>query len=414
MKKFSEAMNEVQQQVASLYREQFGKMVASLLYSSSNIDPELAEDLVQDTFSAALTDWEQNGIPYNPKAWLYKVCKNKAINRIKRDARLEALSEKETVQEVEQRFSESLLDDQQLKLLFACAHPDLSPKIQVVITLKYVANLRVEAIANVLGMTIDGVDKLLVRARQKIKNEKILLTEPTTEELAARLPVVHKVIYLLFNEGYRASAGKDLMREELCEEALIITRQLMGSPLPNEETMALYALMLFNAARFEARFGKGGELLDLEQQDRSRWNQQLIALGSDYLTKAETKNLSTYHLEASIAYFHCTSPTFSETPWRKIVTLYARLLDLHPNPFIELNYAIALFYNGDTQNAFEILLNLRRHTFLNRSYLLHATLGKLYYLHGDKARAKEFLCKATENAQFERERKYIEKLIEKI
>jgi RNA polymerase sigma factor (sigma-70 family) len=407
-------MPNVQQEVSQLYKDHFGKLVGSLLYASKEIDPELAEDVVQDTFSAALVEWEMSGIPYNPRAWLYKVCRNKALNRLKRDSKSRRIADSDYTAEVEQKFSESLLEDQQLKLLFACAHPDLTPKTQVVITLKYVANLKVDAIAKALGLTVDGVDKLLVRARQKIKTEKILLTEPTSGELTVRLPVVHKVIYLLFNEGYRASAGKDLMREELCEEALIIGKGLVDSRLSTPDTQALYALMLFNAARFEARFGNDGELLDLEQQDRSRWNQQLIALGTDYLTRAETKSLSTYHLEASIAYFHCTSPTFSETPWHKIVALYAKLLELHPNPFIELNYAIALFYSGDAQNAFDILLALRQHTFLNRSYLLHATLGKLYYLYGDMGRARGFLGKAAANAQFEREKKYTEKLVEKM
>jgi predicted RNA polymerase sigma factor len=172
--------------------------------------------------------------------------------------------------------------------------------------------------------------------------------------------------------------------------------------------------MLFNAARFEARFGNDGELLDLEQHDRTRWNKQLIALGTDYLTRAETKDLSTYHLEASITYFHCTSPTFSETPWHKIVALYARLLELHPNPFIELNYAIALFYDGDPQSAFNILLALRQHTFLNRSYLLYATLGKLYFLAGDKVKADQCLSRAVLYARVETEKAYTEKLIDKL
>lgn len=401
----------VKQQVASLYKEQFGKLVASLLYASKDIDPELAEDIVQDAFSVALSDWEANGIPYNPKAWLYRVCRNKALNRIRRDGRNQALAEGDTAQSVELKFSDSILDDQQLKLLFACAHPDLSPKIQIVVTLKYVTNLKVEAIATVLGMTIDGVDRLLVRARQKIKHEKILLEEPATEALASRLPVVHKVIYLLFNEGYRSSSGKTLMKEDLCEEALIICKGLIDSPLANADTRALYALMLFNAARFPSRFDASGELLDLEKQNRSLWNSDLILLATDYLQKSETVHVSTYHLEASIAYFHCTAKSFEETPWRKISGLYERLLDLHPNPFIELNYAIALYYCGEKTQAIEILLSLRQHTYLNQSYLLNATLGKLYLLSDDLVNARKFLSLALQNARIEAEKAYTKKLL---
>jgi len=407
-------MPNVQQEVSQLYKDHFGKLVGSLLYASKDIDPQLAEDIVQDAFATALSEWETNGLPYNPKGWLYKVCRNKALNRLKRDSKSRPFAESDDIAAVEHKFADSVLDDMQLKLLFACAHPDLSPKIQVVITLKYVANLRVEAIAKVLGMTVDGVDKLLVRARQKIKTEKILLTEPTTGDLTARLPVVHKVIYLLFNEGYRASAGKDLMREDLCEEALIINRQLMGSPLANKETMALYALMLFNAARFESRFGASGELVDLEHQDRRLWNKELMLLASDYLQKSETADVSSYHLEASIAYFHCTAKSFDETPWEKISGLYARLLSQQTNPFIELNYAIAMFYSGNRTQSFDILLNLRQHTYLNQSYLLNATLGKLYFLDGDKVKADECLSRAVQYARVETEKVYTQKLLNKL
>jgi RNA polymerase sigma factor (sigma-70 family) len=187
-------MDAVQQAVDKLYKTHFGKMVASLLYSSRNIDPETAEDIVQDSFSAALSDWTHQGIPINATGWIYKVCKHKALNRIKKHKRTEALSENTNPGMVETRFSESVLDDHQLKLLFACAHPDLSPKVQVVITLKYVANLKVESIAKSLAMTIDGVDKLLLRARQKIMNEKILLEEPVPSAVKPWLPSVHKII----------------------------------------------------------------------------------------------------------------------------------------------------------------------------------------------------------------------------
>ncbi|HEY2350750.1 MAG TPA: sigma-70 family RNA polymerase sigma factor, partial [Puia sp.] len=256
------AMDTVQQEVNNLYKERFGQMVASVLFMSKDIDPETAEDIVQDSFTAALVSWRANGIPDNKSGWIYTVCRNKALNLFKKEKRIRPLTENigtltenlNTV-EVENGFSESILDDHQLKLLFACAHPDLAPKTQVVITLKYVINLKVEAIAKSLGMSIDGVDKLLVRARQKIRDEKIILEEPAADELKSRLPSVHKVIYLIFNEGYKSSAGNELLREELCEEALLINKSLLDSSLVNSDTKALQALMLFNSARFKSRFG---------------------------------------------------------------------------------------------------------------------------------------------------------------
>jgi RNA polymerase sigma-70 factor (ECF subfamily) len=270
----------------------------------------------------------------------------KALNKIKRDKKFKnPFANNETIAE-ETELSESIFDDQQLKLLFSCANPRLSPKVQVVITLKYVVNLKVEAIAKVLGMTIDGIDKLLIRARQKIKMENIFLKEPLPSSLRSRLPIVHKILYLIFNEGYKSSWGKELLREELCEEALLMTRFLLETSLHNKDTKALYALMLFNASRFKSRFGASGELLDLEEQDRSLWNQDLIILACDFLKQSAGSAVSSYHYEASIAYLHCKAKNFESTDWVTISNLYLQLLESSPNPFVELNYAIALYFSG--------------------------------------------------------------------
>ena len=386
--------DKVQQEVDRLYKQHFGKMVASLLYSSRDIDPETAEDIVQDSFSTALTDWRLKGIPTNTMGWIYKVCRNKALNKIKKDKRLETISDITDQGSAEIRFNESVLEDQQLQLLFACAHPDLSPKAQVVITLKYVVNLKVESIAKILGMTIDGVDKLLLRARQKIRDERIILEEPHLQALKPRLPIVHKIIYLTFNEGYKSSGGKEILREELCEEALLLNKALMDSHLGNRETAALQALMLFNSARFKSRFSASGELLDLENQDRSLWNQDLILLAHDFFTRSQGEEVSTYHLEAAIACLHCLAKNFESTDWKTIAGLYVRLLHIRPNPFVELNYAIALYYAGDKPASFNILNELQRHTILSQYYLLNMALGKFHHLEGDDNLARQFLLKA--------------------
>jgi RNA polymerase sigma-70 factor (ECF subfamily) len=303
----------------------------------------------------------------------------------------------------------SVLGDESLTLLFACAHPDLSPKVQVVITLKYVANLKVEAIARALGMGIDGIDKLLLRARKKIKEEKIFLKEPAPSELPHRLPIVHKIIYLIFNEGYKPSTGLSSLQEELCEEALLLTKALLDRKIGDSATSSLYALMLFNAARFKARYGPGGELLDLEEQDRSLWNRALISLGDDYLRSSMGKELSTYHCEASIACLHCMAKNFQSTNWTLIAGLYGRLLEMTPNPFVELNYAIALYYSGQKARALDMLNALLQHPFLNQYYLLNATLGKLYLLEGDVVRAKEFFEKTLQQTQLPLEKEFIQR-----
>jgi RNA polymerase sigma factor (sigma-70 family) len=407
-------VDRIETEIESLYRKHFGQLIALLLYSSKDIDLPIAEDIVHDSFSAALVDWRTKGLPINPAGWLYRVCRNKSLNKINKDKRVEPLDDNARPPETEIKFEESILDDQQLKLLFACAHPDLSPKVQITITLKYVANFRVEAIANMLAMTIDGVDKLLVRARQKIQSEKILLEEPDTLSLLPRIPIVLKIIYLIFNEGYKATAGKDIVREELCEEALILNKSLMDSGLGGNDALALHALMLFNIARLESRLGESGELLDLERQDRAKWNKDLIHLANDFLRRSQTNQVSSYHLQASIAYIHCAADTFLETDWATISHLYARLLHDSPNPFVELNQAIALYYAGETARALEILHGLQKNQFMNQYYLLNSALGKLYYLEGNHAKARIFLNKAHSQATFEKEREFILGMIEKL
>lgn len=412
------APDTIQSEVNRLYKQLYGKMVAALLYSSRDIDVETAEDLVQDSFSAALIHWRSGGMPVNPAGWIYKVCKNKALNLIKKQKRESGLTEDALEsQTLELRFSESVIDDQTLKVLFACAHPDLSPKVQVVITLKYVVNLKTEAIARILGMTLDGVDKLLLRARQKIREEKILLHEPDTSALKPRVPIVCKVIYLLFNEGYKASWGKELIREALCEEALIMNRQLCESVVSTPEAMALQALMLFNAARFKSRFNVDGELLDLEEQDRTQWNMELIHLGVDYLKRArqgtEEGDISSYHYEASIAYLHCAAPVFAQTDWRTISNLYQQLLHRVPNPFVELNYAIARYYAGEKEKALDILGRLQQHPFLNQYYLLNATLGKIHLYEGRYAEARSYFLKTMDQTPFGPEKKYIQRMMDR-
>ncbi len=406
-------MDKVQQEVDRLYKSHYGKMVASLLYFSQDIDLETAEDLVQDSFSSALTAWSEDNIPSNPAGWIFTVCRNKALNKIKEGKRFRTLFEDEDFNSGETKIRESVINDPQLKLLFACAHPDLSPKVQVVITLKYVVNLKVEAIAKILAMTIDGVDKLLVRARQKIRDEKILLEEPELSALTSRVPIVHKIIYLVFNEGYKSSWGKELVREELCEEALLMNRALLNSNIGNKETAALHALMLFNAARFKSRFGASGELLDLEEQDRSLWNKDLILLGCDFLKQAGGEIISPYHYEASIAYLHCNAKSFDSTDWQTITNLYFQLLENNPNPFVELSYAIALYYSGKKQKAIKILNALQQNPFINQYYLLNATLGKINFLEGNYIKAKEFFLKTLKQTNLQVEKDFILKMINK-
>jgi RNA polymerase sigma factor (sigma-70 family) len=400
-------------EVDKLYRGHFGKMLSSLLRFSDDLDLEAAEDIVQDTFSAALIAWEKNGMPDNPAAWLYKVSRNRALNKIKEAKRFGNKMAEGNVGPEEPVIRAMPLDDEQLVLLFACAHPDLAPKVQVVITLKYVVNLKVEAIARILGLTIDGIDKMLLRARQKIRDERILFHQPSVAALKPRVHSVHKVLYLIFNEGYKSSWGKELIREELCEEALIMTRALCRSVAGDPETHALYALMLFNAARLKARFGKEGELLDLEEQDRSLWDQDLIRLAMVNL-KPAFGAVSSYYCEAAIAGLHCVAESFGATDWEAIIRIYKQLLKIQSNPFVELNCAIALYYGGHKAEALAVLHELEKQAFLGQYYLLHASLGRIYAADGDKELALEYLGNTLRLTSAPDEIAFVRRLIRKL
>lgn len=298
-------MKEEQPAVDKLYKSHFGKMVTAMLRFSRDLDLETAEDLVQDAFFSALSTWKVTGIPDNPAGWVYRVSRNNALNWLKRNKSFKNPFEEDQAVTEGAEPHDDLFDDRKMYLLFACAHPRLSSKMQLVITLKYVANLRAESLAKALGMTVDGIDKVLWRAKSLIRMENLFLKQLSPQQLKARLPVVHKIIYLIFNEGYRAGSGKEIIREDLCEESLIMTKTLLDNRISNSDTAALYSLLLFNAARLGTRLTTSGELLDLEEQDRTLWDSDLIALGHYYFSQSQIQGeISSYHYEAAIAYLH--------------------------------------------------------------------------------------------------------------
>jgi len=403
-------MDKEQQAADKLYKSHFGKMVTAMLQFSRDINVETAEDLVQDAFYAALSSWKHKGIPDNQAGWMYTVCRNNAINVLKKNKSFRNPFEEDHAIHGEAEPDENIFDDGKMRLLFACSHPRLTSKMQVVITLKYVANLKTESIAKALGLTTDGIDKILARAKKRIRMESIFLKELTPQQSKKRLPAVHKIIYLIFNEGYKASSGKEIIRQELCEESLIMTKSLLDNHICNSDTGALYALLLFNAARLSARITPAGELSDLEEQDRALWNHDLIALGTCYLNQSNCENVSSYHYQAAIAYLHCHAKSFADTDWASITQLYRQLLHNNPNPFIELNYAIALYYDSQKQRAFDALHDLQQ-TFLDQSYLLHAALGKLYWQEGEYHKRNLHLTKALALTNFQVEKDFVEKTL---
>jgi len=371
-------MNEFEKRIEILYKERFGQLISLILQRFRHLPIDWAEDVVQEAFAAAALHWPKKGIPANPSGWLYQTCKNKTINLLKKNSKTADLSLAETVPAAPDEISEDGFKDAQLRMLMACCHPHLTPKTQIVLALKYVANLKVENIALLFGAEPDAIEKMLYRARQKIKSESLILSAGHYGYSVERLSVMHKVIYLIFSEGYKQSGEKIGQGKILCEDALMLNKFLYDSPLCNQETKALQALMLFNAARFDARFDAQGNAIELEYQDRALWDQSLIALAGFLLTESEDAVFSPYHLEAAIACVHCAARKFEDTDWAAICKYYDMLLKVYPSPFAEINYAVALQYNNQTDKAFRILMDLHSNPYFTKLPILELSIRKYF------------------------------------
>jgi RNA polymerase sigma factor (sigma-70 family) len=371
-------MSEADKRIEVIYKDKFGQLISLILQRFRSLSIESTEDIVQETFAEASVLWPKQGVPENPAGWLYQACKNKSINLLKKNSKTEDLSLARTVSVAAEEISEHAFKDAQLLMLMACCHPDLTPKTQVVLALKYVANLKVENIALQFGVELDAIEKMLYRARQKIKSESLSLSANLNGHSKERLSIVHKVIYLIFNEGYKQSGENISHGKMMCEDALILNKFLFDSPICNPETKALQALMLFNIARFETRFDAHGNAVELEHQDRSHWDSSLIQLAQRLLVESEDSSFSPYHLEAAIAWAHCTARKFEDTDWAAICKYYEALLKIYPSPFAEINYAVALQYNHENEKAFRILMDLHRNPYYNKLPILAISIRKYF------------------------------------
>ncbi len=408
----------IQQEVSRLYQAHAGALLASLLSYFKLSQMEMAEDVVQDTFEAAWLDWSKKGLPDHPKAWLFKVCKNKALKAMQRksyqDRRYGSTPpERGGAAALDRAFLPHEIADTQLRLLFATCHPDLSPKARIMLTLKTQAGFKTEEIAKGLGMQAEAVKRQLSRCRAFLRERNIPLKVPFLLQSQPRLNSVHQVLYLLFNEGYYASGGEVGIRKELCWEALRLTRTLLDTPkIARGDTYALFALMLFHSARMEARLGANGIMIDLENQDRKLWDRALIQSGIHFFNQAEASaGWSRYHGEAAIASLHCTSASFAKTPWASILKIYDRLLELEDSPFTRFNRCIALFYGGEPEKAVQELRQLAPGP---DPVLYEASLAKLYGVMGQKERSREHYRRAMAYAFSPFERRAIREKLEKL
>lgn len=362
--------------VATLHRKHYRELVAPLIRMLGGF--EAAEDVVQETFAQAMEAWSRDGLPESPLAWLRRAAKNRAIDRYRRSARWqekEAVLIAETETTFELDLDDSVLADDSLRLIFTCCHPSLSPDAQIALTLRTVCGLTSEQVARAFLLPTPTLQQRLVRARRKIDAAKIPYVVPEADELPARLEAVLRTLYLVFNEGYGATDGESLVREELCAESIRLGRLVSGL-MPKEFTpKGLLALMLLHHSRRDARTDAAGDLVTLDEQDRTRWNRDAIEEALPLVERALLgRPYSSYAIEAAIAALHARAATPSDTDWPQIAALYG-ILAADGNPVVQLNQAVAIAMAGDIDDGLTRLDALRH--ALPRYHLLPAARGDL-------------------------------------
>lgn len=365
----------------NLFRTEYRNMVSVLAYSFGIQHIETAEDIVSDTFLSASETWSLQGTPENPKAWLYAVAKNKLKNYLKRDSLFQSRISKEIshstekVMEFELDLSEKNIADSQLAMLFTVSNPILPPESQVALALNLLCGFSVQEIADAFLTNKDVIYKRISRAKERLQEAEIEITQPGKKEISDRLYAVLMSLYLTFSEGYYSSSQNRILRKDFCEEAMRLTFLLIENPISNAPSVkALYALMCFHASRFDARENERGEAVLYHEQDDSLWDQDLIRTGTNFLNlSSEGEQISRFHLEAGIAYWH-TQKQDSHEKWEQIVSLYNHLLILEYSPIAALNRTYALSKRDGKRTAIEEAkkLDLSEHPHY------HTLLGDLY------------------------------------
>jgi len=383
----------------------------------------LAEDVVQEALSRALQTWPFYGVPQNPSAWIMRASRNLALDVVRRqkvfrdkEPEIVRLMDRPEASPDQTVLLDREIADDRLRMIFVCCHPVVPPEAQVALALNTLCGFSVTEISRAFLTTDAAIAKRLTRAKQKIREEKVPFEIPAGEELSRRLRVVLTSLYLLFNEGYKASSGEKLVREEICQEAIRLMGLLVENPAGNRpEAHALLALMLLNAARFPARVDDEGNLLRLQEQDRSKWDQALIALGMFHFAQsAAGDRLTEYHVQAGIAALHCAAGDYESTDWPQILAMYDRLIELDNSPVIALNRAIVVANIHGPQAGLDAVAAIADVDKLESYYLFYAVLGEFKEQLNHREAAAIHFKKAFDLADLKSEKTFLSKRLEAI
>jgi RNA polymerase sigma-70 factor, ECF subfamily len=398
---------DVHDHVEAIYRSDSRRVLATLIRLLGDFD--LAEEALHDAFAAALESWPENGLPANPRAWLISTGRFKAIDRLRRTDRFDSANANvlDRLAQTNAPEVEEGVEDDRLRLIFTCCHPALSPDAQIALTLREVCGLTTEEVARSFLTPAPTLAQRIVRAKAKIRDAGIPYEVPSLPDLPARLDSVLHVVYLVFNEGYLASSGASLTREDLSAEAIRLGR-LLVELLPEPEAIGLLALMLLHEARRPARASSEGELILLEEQDRSLWNREQIKEGVSLVEKAlSSRRIGPYSLQAAIAAVHAEARDATVTDWGQIVGLYNVLLQADPSPVVALNRAAAIAMRDGPEEGLKIIDAITAHGELDDYYLTHAARGDLYKRLGRVSDAVAAYRRTLELVTQEPERRFV-------
>jgi RNA polymerase sigma factor (sigma-70 family) len=416
---------EVTQVVEHCFRHESGKIISTLtrIFGIEHINR--AEDVVQETLARALQTWPYYGIPQNPAAWITQVAKNLALDLIRREkifhnkeieiARLIDQDSANTTAE-NALIGEKEITDDRLRMMFVCCHPVLPQEAHVALALKTLCGFSPGEIARAFLTSEAAIAKRLTRAKQKIRDARVPFEIPAAKELEQRLDGVLQTLYLLFNEGYKASTGDQLIREALCYEAIRLGGLLAEHPAGNRPgTHALLALMLLNGARLQARLDHDGNILRLKEQIRSSWDQAMIARGLFHMMRSMAGDeISEYHLQAGIAACHCAAKDYESTDWPQILSLYDRLVEMNDSPVIVLNRAVALANVHGPRAGIEAVQTIQNRQELNSYYLLYAVLGEFEADLNNKEAAGNYFRKSLELTTIKSEQIFMSKKLKQL